>query len=269
MIPVPYTTEYYRWMQEGSRRSAREVVPLILEMLQPRRIVDVGCGTGSWLAVFKEHGVGDVLGIDGYVDPSMLEIPAEQFVAFDLRNTLRLDRRFDLVVSLEVAQNLPPECAETFVGSLVGLAPAILFSASIPHQGGLVHVNQRWPAYWAAYFRARGYIAFDCLRPTIWQNDAVEWWYAQNMFLFIDQQNVKNYPSLPAAPNSTLPLVHPKNYLRFASRDSAADPRTMSLRGVLAALPHLATRAALRRVPRLFQKNWRRSARLARNRPTS
>jgi SAM-dependent methyltransferase len=253
-MPVPYTTEYFRWMQQGSRRSAREVVPLVLELLRPRSIVDVGCGTGSWLAVFREHGIEDVLGIDGdYVDRRILEIPGEQVIAFDLKNALRLERRFDLAVSLEVAQNLPHECAETFVASLVDLAPAVLFSASIPHQGGLVHINQRWPAYWAAHFQARGYVAFDCLRPKVWQNDAVEWWYAQNMFLFIERRHVKNHPLLHAGLDGTLPLVHPKNYVRFAGA-AMPDPRTMSLRWVLPALPHMAARAVARRMKRLFQR---------------
>jgi SAM-dependent methyltransferase len=253
-MPVPYTTDYFRWMQQGSRRSAAEVVPLIIQLLRPRSIVDVGCGTGSWLAVFREHGVEDVVGIDGdYVDRNVLEIPTEKFVAFDLKNPLRLARRFDLAVSLEVAQNLPHECAETFVASLVGLAPAVLFSASIPHQGGLVHINQRWPAYWAAYFRARGYLPFDCLRPKLWQNDAVEWWYAQNTLLFIDQPHVKDYPLVHAALEGTLPLVHPKNYVRFAA-GAIEDPRRMSLRRVLSALPYLAARAVASRMKRVFQR---------------
>jgi hypothetical protein len=60
---------------------------------------------GIWLAVFREHGIHDVLGVDGaYVDQKVLQIPREQFRAHDLGQPLRLDRQFDLALSLEVAE---------------------------------------------------------------------------------------------------------------------------------------------------------------------
>src|SRR5262245_22788740 len=50
--------EYFaKNLLEGSRRSAEQVVPLVLELIRPRSVIDVGCGTGSWLAVFQEAGV--------------------------------------------------------------------------------------------------------------------------------------------------------------------------------------------------------------------
>src|SRR5688500_10985048 len=112
----PYTKEFYRTQREVSHRSARTVVPLILGLVTLQSVVDVGCGLGTWLSVFKEFGVEDVLGIDGeHVDRAMLEIPREQFLAFDLTQPIKVDRQFDLVVSLEVAEHLPEECAEIFI----------------------------------------------------------------------------------------------------------------------------------------------------------
>ena len=122
---LPYTGEYYNALSEGARQSARVVVPLLLEFVRPRSVIDVGCGQGAWLSVFREHGVEDVWGVDGdYVERGRLAIPAERFLAHDLRQPLHLDRQFDLVVSLEVAEHLPAECAGEFVRSLAGLGPA-------------------------------------------------------------------------------------------------------------------------------------------------
>src|SRR5262249_29915915 len=132
-----YDEGYYADQRTGSQRSARLIVPLLLELVQPRSVVDVGCGTGSWLSVFRDHGVEDVLGIDWeYVGANSLEISPDHFYAFDLTQPLRLERRFDLVVSLEVAEHLPPESADAFVESLVSLGPTVLFSAAVPGQGG-------------------------------------------------------------------------------------------------------------------------------------
>lgn len=65
----PYTNNFYKLLQAGSQRSAREIIPLVLQLVQPQSVIDVGCGTGTWLSVFKEFGMPECLGIDGdYVD---------------------------------------------------------------------------------------------------------------------------------------------------------------------------------------------------------
>ena len=70
---------------------------------------------------------------------------------------------------LEVAEHIPPECADIFVESLTwGLAPVIMFSAAVPGQGGTLHLNEQWPAYWASKFAQHGYVLIDCLRPQLW-----------------------------------------------------------------------------------------------------
>jgi SAM-dependent methyltransferase len=80
---------FYEWMKVGSRRSATAIVPFLVELLEPRSVVDVGCGTGSWLRVFREHGVDDVLGLDGNViDSSLLEIGSDEFRVVDLREEI-------------------------------------------------------------------------------------------------------------------------------------------------------------------------------------
>src|SRR5437762_9386342 len=64
-----YDRDFFSAIQDGSRSSANEIVPRLMELLHPTSVVDVGCGTGSWLSVVRDQGVKDVLGIDGdYVD---------------------------------------------------------------------------------------------------------------------------------------------------------------------------------------------------------
>ena len=214
--------EYFsRNLLTGSRKSAEEIVPLLLRLLRPRRVVDVGCGTGGWLAVFRALGVEDVLGVDGpWADRKKLEIPKGRFRVFDLKKPLRLGRRFDLVLSLEVAQHLPERCAQAFVSSLTGLGPAVLFSAAIPFQGGIGHVNEQWPEYWVEHFAREGYVPIDCVRKRVWGNPHVEWWFAQNTLLFAEKGYVERRPLLRRECEATcagqLALVHPRPYVRLA-----------------------------------------------------
>ena len=223
----PYTKGFFADIRAGSMRSAEEIVPLVLGLVPARSVVDVGCGDGSWLAVFRKNGVLDLLGIDGdYVDRNTLQVPQEQFQAADLSKPLQVGRKFDLAVSLEVAEHLPPECAASFVKSLTRLAPIILFSAAIPLQGGMHHVNEQWPDRWAELFQEHDYRLVDCIRKRVWQNDAVEYFYAQNALLFVRSDALEGNQSLALEFERTNPnqlrLVHPRKYLELANPYRAA-----------------------------------------------
>lgn len=246
----PYTDEFYEHQRERSRQSAEEIVPLVLDLTRPRSVVDVGCGVGTWLSVFGEHGVEETLGVDGdYVDRALLEVPEDRFLSHDLQKPFRIDRRFDLVVSLEVGEHLPSECARTYVESLVALGPVVLFSAAIPFQGGTGHVNERWPEYWAGLFEEQGYVVIDCIRRKVWRNPRVASWYAQNILLYAHPAWVYAHPllsrELAGAGSFPLTIVHPKRYLFLT------DPRNMPLSRVVAALPVVLGKALVRRVRKI------------------
>jgi SAM-dependent methyltransferase len=218
MVRPPYTDAFYRRHQSGARQSARSIIPLVLRLIRPTSVIDVGCGTGTWLSVFRESGIEHILGVDGgWVNKSLLEIREEEFLSVDLKKPLRLRKQFDLVLSLEVAEHLPGEAAEIFVDSLTRLGPVVLFSAAIPYQGGTNHINEQWPEYWAKHFRERCYVVIDCIRKNIWQNSNVEWWYAQNILIFSRQDHLERHPLLKKewenTPTSQLSVVHPRNYL--------------------------------------------------------
>ncbi len=110
----------------------REVIPIIMSITTPKSVLDVGCGIGTWLKVFEEHGIKDYLGVDGnYVDFKKLKISQEKFHTQDLREYWSLNRKFDLVISLEVAEHLPEANADQFVKILVEHSDSIIFSAAI------------------------------------------------------------------------------------------------------------------------------------------
>jgi SAM-dependent methyltransferase len=253
-MDVPYNDAFFDDQRRESTTSAREIVPVVLKMVKPQSVVDVGCGIGAWLSVFKEHGVRDVLGIDGAWVNGYRGLPPEEFLERDLSQPLSLGRMFDLVVSLEVAEHLPPTSAKLFVESLVGLGSTILFSAAAPLQGGTNHLNEQWPKYWAALFAEHGYVALDWLRPLIWNNERVEWYYAQNSLLFVHAERVNAIPRPEGSvTDATVPLslVHPRNYLEKARRAN------VGLSEVIALSPSLIRDAVLRRLPHLRNRQPR------------
>lgn len=209
-----YDRKFFEAQSPGSLRSARKVVPVVLSLVPVRSVVDVGCGVGTWLSVFRECGVQDLLGIDGgYVDQDTLLIPRDRFVARDLETPLELQRRFDLAISLEVAEHLPEARARSFVDELVALADRVLFSAAIPNQGGNQHINEQWQSYWRDLFLARGYRPVDCIRHRFWQEPTVASYYQQNMILYVEEDLLARTPDLQleAQRGAVIPcdLVHP------------------------------------------------------------
>lgn len=223
---IVYTADYYRETEPLARSSARVVVPWLVDILHPKSVVDVGCGTGVWLSEFVRLGISDVIGVDGeWVDISQLTIASERFIPADLGRPLDLGRQFDLALSLEVAEHLPPEAADQFVDSIVTLAPVVVFSAAAPGQGGEQHLNERWPSYWSEVFGRRGYTVVDCLRDRLWTDVRVARWYAQNMLLFASSDAVEAHPPLRGHPKAgvrPLPLVHPRH--RDGSRNVEGTP---------------------------------------------
>jgi SAM-dependent methyltransferase len=191
------------------------VVPLVMELLLPQSVCDVGCGRGIWLAVFEQQGVDEVLGIDGAeIDRERLAIDADKFVVADLEQGVPAAGSFDLAVSLEVGEHLSQPAAETFVEGLVALAPAVLFSAAVPGQGGQRHINEQWPEYWRALFAEHDYVPIDCVRPRIWREREVRVWYRQNTLLFAShaliesRENLRN--ELERSADMPLSVVHPR-----------------------------------------------------------
>lgn len=216
----PYDETFYNTYAASSARSAAKVVPHILQLFSPKSVVDVGCGIGTWLSVFEKQGVKDIFGIDGdYVNRNQLLINQRYFLSHDLTYPLPKEkfRSFDLAISLEVGEHLPHESADQFVSTLVSLAPIVLFSAAIPHQGGTYHINEQWPNYWAKLFRNKGYVTLDLLRSHIWGDPQVEYYYAQNSLLYIEASYLEKFPNLKeyivSADNEMLSRVHPVKWL--------------------------------------------------------
>lgn len=211
--PTPYDVAFHVGHAPGSLSSARVVAPLVVDLVRPASVLDVGCGLGTWLAAFADAGVTDVLGLDGdYVPRAELQIPADRFRPADLATVPDPGRRFDLAVCLEVAEHLPGAVSERLVAMLTAAAPVVLFSAALPGQGGTGHINEQWPPYWRALFAARGFVRLDPIRPRVWRDSRVEWWYRQNVYLYVREELLNERPEFRAeyelARACPLELVH-------------------------------------------------------------
>jgi SAM-dependent methyltransferase len=186
-----YDALFYEYQQSGAYRSARAVLPFVVESLDVSSILDVGCGAGAWLAAYRDLGVDQNIGIDGeYVDRSALLIERSRFLAMDISSEFDLGRQFDLVQCLEVAEHIDPRASATLVSNLVRHGKQILFSAAVPGQGGEEHINERPYAFWREHFAVHRYRLFDFIRPKIQTRHEIEPWYRYNLLFFCHDDNV-------------------------------------------------------------------------------
>ncbi len=167
-----YDTEFYKYTKRVGKIRTKIILPMLEEVFKPKSVVDVGCGIGLWAKYFLEKGC-DVLGIDGeYVDKEIVEIPLESFHSMDLENErIVLPKRYDLCISIEVAEHLSGDRAESFIEDLCNLSDNILFSAAIKGQPGVGHVNCQYQDYWECIFNTKGYYAVDLIRDYLWYNE--------------------------------------------------------------------------------------------------
>lgn len=190
--PEIYNKDWFEWQHGGAFLSAEVMLSyLFSKVIEPRSVIDIGCGTGAWLKVSELLGTTRILGLDGCT-PEMTFLSEESYIQADFEKNLPdVDEKFDLAICLEVAEHLSGDCAATLVQKLCSYSDCILFSAAFPGQGGDGHINEQPIEYWIHLFSEQGYEVADVIRPALWGMPCIEGWYLYNTFIFYNKDNAK------------------------------------------------------------------------------
>jgi len=152
----------------------------IVDLVKPRTILDVGCGTGKTTVYLHQRGL-ETLGVEASRIAIRSSERPDLILQHDLRFALDLGQFYDLVWCFEVAEHIHAKFANTFVDSLVRHSKVIAFSAAPPGQGGEGHFNEQPQSYWEAKFADRGYALHAEWTATMQQVDE---FYSENMMVF-------------------------------------------------------------------------------------
>ncbi len=247
-----YDGSFYYHQKTGSQTAAAAILPLIFDDLRPKSVVDLGCGVGTWLTEALRLGASCAVGIEGpWVAAEDLVDDRIKLVSQDLVEPIAISGGYDLAISLEVAEHLPSERAVSLIEDLCGLSDWILFSAAVPGQGGVNHVNEQWQSYWIELFAACGYVSLDVIRHRVWHNSRIPGHYRQNMFLFYRKTGASDDATFDILVKKTAPwpanLIHPDMHENVLASISAP-PTLPEALGVAVRLPIYAYRSVRARL---------------------
>lgn len=229
-----YSPGFYADQIEGSYKSAQVYLTHLWKYIQPNSLIDIGCGRGAWLNICGDLGATTLYGLDGKWNSQTNMLDQRiKFFQVDLSEGFVCDQKFDLALSLEVAEHVEPQSSNRFIASLVECSDLVMFGAAYIGQGGTGHVNERRHSFWASLFNEHDYGVFDFFRPYTWANEDVEFWYRQNTFLYA-RRGSKHYVQLTSLGLSELPnygfmdCIHPKLF----------DGRQISIVNIFSAIIH-------------------------------
>jgi SAM-dependent methyltransferase/uncharacterized protein YbaR (Trm112 family) len=125
--------------------------------IAPARVLDAGCAFGLLVETLRARGI-DAEGID-LSDYAVAQASAAVRPHLRIGSIVaELDGRYDLIVSIEVLEHMPPADADAAVANLCRHTDDVLFSSSPTDFGEATHVNVRAPESWAELFARQGFI---------------------------------------------------------------------------------------------------------------
>lgn len=127
----------------------------------PKTVIDFGAGDGWWLKAF--HDMGSNVGAIELHEIAREYIPPQvQTFIHDLTAPIFFDRKYDLVICLEVAEHLPKEAADVLVETIAfHTKNLLLFSAAGLGQPGEGHINLQPQTYWRKKIKSQGKMRFS------------------------------------------------------------------------------------------------------------
>ena len=194
-----YNNEYYK-IEDNELKfsSAENIIDVIQKYYKPDSVIDFGCGNGIFLKSWQQKGVKKILGLDvNNIDDKNLFINRENFESVNFENYKNeSSEKYGLAMSCEVAEHISEEKANDFIKNLCSFSDYILFSAAIPYQDGLNHINCQPLLYWVNKFKENGYDCYDFIRPQLFEkHEQILSWYIQNILFFVKRDVDNNFPS--------------------------------------------------------------------------
>jgi glycosyltransferase involved in cell wall biosynthesis len=172
----------YNAIEDEERPCAARIAEWIKETLDPKSLLDIGCGPGMYVDELIKVGVPSFgIDIDDRVEGK--DCLAKESI-FDNKRTA------EVVTCYEVLEHIDPMYADKEVDALydaVESGGTLIFTAAQPGQGGVGHINCRKRDYWLKKFVAKGLIYHPGLTEDLinFERKGIHMgWFVNNVMVF-------------------------------------------------------------------------------------
>ncbi len=128
----------------------------IVEKIQPKTVLDIGCAYGLLVESLRDRNC-EAFGID--VSDYALSKAREDIVKYlSVETILRpLDKKFDLIVTIEVIEHIKEDDCETAIRNMCAAADSVLLATTPDDFDDPTHFNVQPPVYWVRQFAKFGF----------------------------------------------------------------------------------------------------------------
>jgi SAM-dependent methyltransferase len=183
-----YDNEYFGFVDKTTKPVARLLADDIVAACHPRRVIDVGCGTGALLEAIRERGV-DVFGLErATAGIEACQNRGINVLPFDIvaDDPPKLDD-VDVVISMAVGQQLPTSAAQRYVNLLTSFRCPVVFASDSPGGGDRNPLNEQPHEFWIGLFNERRF-SIDEKMSELWRErwraQGVPRWFYEDVMLF-------------------------------------------------------------------------------------
>ena len=142
-------------------------------------VIDFGCGMGEYVKVIQDMGI-ECDGIDGNPDTPAMTGGLGKVV--DFSKPVDLGRTYDWVLSLEVAEHLPPQFETIYIENLIRHS-RVGIVLSWANQNGPGHFNMRSVDYVKKRMKEYGYVP-DIAAEKHLRKNCDCYWFRYNLMVF-------------------------------------------------------------------------------------
>jgi len=161
---------------------------LIWDTYRPRTVLDLGCGLGGYLEMFRRWGAEEVFGVDDFEEPEELLVRGS-YRHLDLRETCNLGRTYDLVLCTEVLEHIDKSHESIVLSTIANHAKdVIVFSAARPGQPGVGHINCQTPEYWIEKWKNLGWVV-EPFGSLAMRSLSTFYWFRRNLVVFVREDH--------------------------------------------------------------------------------
>jgi SAM-dependent methyltransferase len=134
-----------------------QVADGIVRNLQPLSVLDAGCAMGFLVEALHARGV-EAWGVDisEFAISQVHESVRDRCSVASLAEPL--ERRYDLIVSIEVLEHIPPAEIDKVIANLCRSTDRLLLSTTPEDFGEATHLNVQTPDAWSAALAREGFL---------------------------------------------------------------------------------------------------------------